>query len=249
MTGLNMGVYGLWSGVLTEVLPSTWSDSEKGMFGLVNTVCSVVGGLVGGVITDWKPLRKKLKTVTVISMLLSAALFGLFAAAAQPSTANHTNHTNATSGGGMLEGKEGDCFGPYCSAPGSNEHSLYSNNINININNNAEYASATDVAQLDETNKFSKLFGKSGLMALCAAAGVVRGVADPLFFEMSADVAHPAPAGAAGSVLTFVYHVVLVISLSIPSRILKNTALPITAVVMAVSAVLVSFSKVSYKRR
>ena len=46
MTGLNMGVYGLWSGVLTEVLPSTWSDSEKGMFGLVNTVCSVVGGLV-----------------------------------------------------------------------------------------------------------------------------------------------------------------------------------------------------------
>ena len=52
--GLNMGVYGLWSGVLTEVLPSSWSDAEKGMFGLVNTVCSVVGGLLGGVITDWK---------------------------------------------------------------------------------------------------------------------------------------------------------------------------------------------------
>ena len=86
-------------------------------------------------------------------------------------------------------------------------------------------------------------------MAVCAAAGIARGVADPLFFEMSADVAHPAPAGTAGSVLTFVYHVVLVISLSIPSRILENTALPITAAVMVVCAALVMLSTVTYKRR
>ena len=38
-------------------------------------------------------------------------------------------------------------------------------------------------------NKLAKVLGNTGLMALCAAAGVVRGVADPLFFEMTAEVA------------------------------------------------------------
>lgn len=42
--GLNMGFYGLWSGVLTKVLP--FDENTNGYFGLVNTVCSVIGGCV-----------------------------------------------------------------------------------------------------------------------------------------------------------------------------------------------------------
>ena len=61
--------------MLTEVLPSHWSDTYKGDFGLINTVCSVVGGLFGGVVTDLKPLQKRLKSITAVSLVLAAALF------------------------------------------------------------------------------------------------------------------------------------------------------------------------------
>ena len=72
---------------------------------------------------------------------------------------------------------------------------------------------------------------------------------DPLFFELSAELAHPAPAGTAGSVLTLFYHVVLVASLSTPAKILSRYALIGTAVCMFVCAALVAFAKVEYKRR
>ena len=194
-------------------------------------------------------MRRKLKTVTVVSMLLSAALFGLFAVAAQPSVANHTNRTNVSTSMVLAISTEDECFGPYCFAhsAGNDHRHTTAGDFYSNGNNNGD--SAGNGAPIVVQNKFLQFFGKHGLMAVCAAAGIARGVADPLFFEMSADVAHPAPAGTAGSVLTFVYHVVLVISLSIPSRILENTALPITAAVMVVCAALVMLSTVTYKRR
>lgn len=91
--------------------------------------------------------------------------------------------------------------------------------------------------------------GRVSLFVICATAGFTRGVSDPLFFEMSADVAHPAPASTAGSILTFIYHVVLAAALLVPAALLQNWALLATAAVMVCSAVLVAVSKVQYARR
>eukprot|EP00039_Didymoeca_costata_P022489 m.346798 g.346798 ORF g.346798 m.346798 type:complete len:453 (+) comp30398_c0_seq1:59-1417(+) len=180
--GLSMGVYGLWSGVLTEVLPSSWSDQLKGDFGLVNTVCSVAGGLFGGFITDLPSLQKRLKSVSIISMALATALFFGFAA---------------------------------------NFFPLH----------------------------FFHFKGEALLFSICATAGFTRGIVDPLYFEMSADIAHPHPASTAGSILTLVYHVVLVISLSIPSGILAKWALTATAFVMLACTLLLTITQMKYPRR
>jgi hypothetical protein len=200
--GMNMGVYGLWSGVLTEVLPAHWSDTQKGMFGLVNTIMSVAGGLAGGIITDLPPLRRRLKSVAVCSMFLATILFGIFAMSV-PGVQNNGTWTN-----------------------GSGSHHP-SSSLNLNV------------IHIDS---------RATLMAICAAAGFVRGIADPLFFEISADVAYPAPAGTAGSILTFFYHVMLVISLSVPATFLNKWALLGTAMVMCCCFVLTSLTTVKYHR-
>jgi hypothetical protein len=187
---------------------------------------------------------------------LATALFGLFAAALQPSA--HGGGNTSASGSHHLNGNH---F-VYQVDHSFEQHQFSDRDLSFGPNfdhgGDIEYGGSGDEF---EQNTLAKLFGHTGLMVLCAAAGVVRGVADPLFFEMTAEVvspflkhpyedpllffqrtrtflhpndhghlhfalallpfwslanrcltclmqAHPAPAGAAGSVLTFVYHVV-----------------------------------------
>eukprot|EP00041_Stephanoeca_diplocostata_P008890 m.132997 g.132997 ORF g.132997 m.132997 type:complete len:487 (+) comp17519_c0_seq1:330-1790(+) len=184
--GVNMGLYGMWSGVLPAVLPSSWGDAEAGYFGLANTLCGIVGGVLAGVLTDVRSMQQRLRTVTGVALVLAGILFAVFAAALPP-VSWHPLHTLAES--------------------------------------------------------------RAPLLVVCSLAGFFRGVTDPLFFELSAEAAYPFSAGTAGSVLTFGYHVALVISLSLPSSVLTRWSLTAMAVAMGFCTVLVVFARVQYQRR
>eukprot|EP00730_Choanoeca_flexa_P010314 TRINITY_DN17455_c0_g1_i1.p1 TRINITY_DN17455_c0_g1~~TRINITY_DN17455_c0_g1_i1.p1 ORF type:complete len:475 (+),score=68.02 TRINITY_DN17455_c0_g1_i1:49-1473(+) len=82
--GLEMGVYGAWSGVLPNVLSSRFSDTMAGAFGAVNTFAGIVGGLLIGWSTDSKLLAPRLKTVAVLLSLSAAAVFFILALAFSP---------------------------------------------------------------------------------------------------------------------------------------------------------------------
>eukprot|EP00035_Acanthoeca_spectabilis_P012977 m.236014 g.236014 ORF g.236014 m.236014 type:complete len:115 (+) comp15769_c0_seq11:1210-1554(+) len=79
-----MGVYGMWSGVLTSVLPSSWGDATAGYFGLANTLSGIVGGVLAGLLTDVRSMQKKLKTCIIVALLGAGAFFTLFAVALPP---------------------------------------------------------------------------------------------------------------------------------------------------------------------
>jgi hypothetical protein len=185
--GLEMAVYGLWSGVLPTVLSPRFTDAQAGAFGSVNTFAGIVGGLVAGLVTDVKALRHHLKTVVQVLALLSAGAFAVVAISVPPF----------------------------------------------------------------EVSAVSDYLGYAGLMGVFAAAGLLRGGTDPLFFELSAEVSHPAgvPAGAAGGVLTFFYHVVLCGFLSTPPDILSRWTMVGMGALMAASAVLLIPLRVAYTRR
>lgn len=89
------------------------------------------------------------------------------------------------------------------------------------------------------------------LLALCGAAGLLRGGTDPLFFELSAEAVYPAgvPAGTAGGVLTFWYHILLVATLSMPSDTLTRISMAGMGAVLAASALLMLAVRVQYTRR
>ena len=58
--GFQMAVYGGWSGVLTDSLTSTgYSDAAAGWAGFANTMASILGGLVCGLVTDIPTLARK----------------------------------------------------------------------------------------------------------------------------------------------------------------------------------------------
>lgn len=86
--GLNMGVYGMWSGVLVTVLPASWGDATAGYFGLANTLSGIVGGVAAGVLTDVHAMRKRLKTCIVVAMAGAGVFFALFATALPPLSAD-----------------------------------------------------------------------------------------------------------------------------------------------------------------
>lgn len=88
-----------------------------------------------------------------------------------------------------------------------------------------------------------------GLLAVCAFAGLTRGGLDPLFFELVAETAHPLPAGTAGSALTLFYHLILVVFLSIPPRILDSSTLAVMAGVMALCLLMVLPVSIAYVRQ
>ena len=86
-------------------------------------MCSVIGGLFGGVVTDLKPLRKSLKSIAAVSLASAGFLFGLFAlfvANSQDSASGSGNTTTASpSAAGDGYGYGGhDSFGPVHSSGG-----------------------------------------------------------------------------------------------------------------------------------
>ena len=87
------------------------------------------------------------------------------------------------------------------------------------------------------------------LLAICALAGLFRGAMDPLFYELSAELTDPLPAGISGSVLTFFYHVLLVGSLSIPSTILNRWTTTIMYGAMGICSLLLLPIRINYVRR
>ena len=89
------------------------------------------------------------------------------------------------------------------------------------------------------------------LMALCGAAGFVRGGLDPLFFELAAETAWEVRVGAdmAGSVLTLIYHVLLSATLSVPAAPLMATVLAGMPLALLVGAAGLVCVRVEYSRR
>lgn len=89
------------------------------------------------------------------------------------------------------------------------------------------------------------------LAVICAVAGLLRGGTDPLFFELVSEVVHPAGVspGLAGGVLTFWYHVILCIMLSVPPDFLQHWLMVAMAAFMLLSAVMLVSVKVTYTRR
>jgi hypothetical protein len=90
--------------------------------------------------------------------------------------------------------------------------------------------------------------GFGALVCICALAGLLRGGTDPLFFELAAELCYPAPAGAAGGVLTFVYHLVLVACLSLPPSAMAWSMVAMSAALL-VSAATLAPVRVRYARR
>jgi hypothetical protein len=89
------------------------------------------------------------------------------------------------------------------------------------------------------------------VVALCTLGGAMRGGMDPVYFELAAETAWEAGAGAdvSGAVLTFVYHVLLCCVLSVPASQLLVVVLPGMPVVLALGALLLIPLKVQYTRR
>ena len=85
--------------------------------------------------------------------------------------------------------------------------------------------------------------------ALCTLAGLLRGGCDPLFFELSAEAAHPATAATAGGVLTLWYHLVLVAMLSVPAGTLQAAVPVAMAGCMLVSSAMMVPVRIRYTRR
>lgn len=189
--GLQMAIYGAWSGVLPSVLTNgtgLYTDAQAGTFGSINTFAGIVGGLAAGVLTDVKALRTRLIPVVAGLLLASTVCFGLVSAALPP-------------------------------------------------------LQLTPLATL--TGSYP------GLLALCGLAGLLRGGTDPLFFELSAEAVadRGVSAGTAGSALTFWYHLVLCLLLSVPPAPLQAAAMPAMALCLLLSAALLLPVKVAYTRR
>ena len=236
--GLQMAVYGAWSGTLPSVLSPRFSDGQAGAMGSLNTFIGCVGGLAVGMLTDHPRLRKSLKSAVIVLCVSSAVIFGVLAMALGPAA----------------------------------------------------------ISSVQDNLSFG------ALLALCAFAGLLRGGADPLFFELSAELVHPTPAGTAGKkegvprhacmsssysrrpllwlktkyctqldlthsshfsscppthtslsfpaggVLTFIYHIILVGCLSVPPAAM-NWSMLAMALALLLAAGLLLPVKVAYVRR
>jgi len=89
------------------------------------------------------------------------------------------------------------------------------------------------------------------LLALCTAAGALRGATDPLFFELAAEAAHAVGAGAgpSGALLTLLYHLALCVALSMPAAALQAGVMPGMPVALLVGAALLLPARIAYTRR
>jgi MFS family permease len=82
--GLEMAVYGEWSGLLPTVLQQRYSDSQAGWFGTANTFAGIIGGLLAGLVTDVPALRNHLKGIVQVLAVLSAGAFAVLALCLPP---------------------------------------------------------------------------------------------------------------------------------------------------------------------
>jgi hypothetical protein len=189
--GLQMAMYGGWSGVLTPALtsaPVSLSMEQAGLLGTLNTLAGICGGILTALLCDTPRFNRSLKPIMTVLCALSVLCFGAMALAVP----NPFNYILQMPGGGPLS------------------------------------------------------YG--WLALLCTAAGFFRGGLDPLYFELVAEEAHPIPAGTAGGVLTFFYHALLCVCLTLPPALLTRWLLVLMAGCMVVSGVLLSMAKISYKR-
>jgi hypothetical protein len=68
------------------------------------------------------------------------------------------------------------------------------------------------------------------------------------YFELAAEEAHPIPAGTAGGVLTFFYHLIFVVTLGLPSALLIKWLQGLMAVCLVISGLLLACVRLTYKR-
>jgi hypothetical protein len=89
------------------------------------------------------------------------------------------------------------------------------------------------------------------ILALATLAGLLRGATDPLFFELAAEAAHSvgAGAGAAGALLTLLYHLALCAALSVPAAPLQAAVLTGMPVALIISAAIILPARIKYLRR
>ena len=89
------------------------------------------------------------------------------------------------------------------------------------------------------------------LLWLCLRFHVCAGGTDPLFFELCAEVASPlgVPPGTAGAILTFGYHVLLCVMLSLPAPFLDHWTFVAMAALVALAGAMVAPVAVKYTRR
>ena len=188
--GLQMAMYGGWSGVLTPALtssPVSLSMKQVGLLGTLNTLAGMSGGVLTAVLCDTPRFNRSLKQIMTVLCALSVLCFGAMALAVP------------------------NPFG-FILRPGGSTMSY------------------------------------GWLAVLCTAAGFFRGGLDPLYFELVAEEAHPIPAGTAGGVLTFFYHALLCVCLTLPPALLTRWLLVLMAGCMVVSGALLGLAKISYKR-
>jgi len=68
--GLQMGMYGAWSGVLPSVLQSmSYSNSQAGTLGAINTFAGIFGGILVGVVADFPRMRTRFKSMLLLCSL------------------------------------------------------------------------------------------------------------------------------------------------------------------------------------
>lgn len=212
--GLQMAMYGGWSGVLTSALtsaPTNLSMQDAGLLGTLNTLAGIVGGVLTALLCDTPRFNRSLKPIMLLLCALSAVCFGAMALAV-PNPFNVIMHM-----------------------PGTDKPMSY-----------------------------------GWLLLLCTAAGFFRGGlgeislshiawrpnlmvlrccnADPLYFELVAEEAHPIPAGTGGGVLTFFYHALLCVCLTLPPKLLTRWLLVLMAGCMVLSGLLLAASQIRYKR-
>lgn len=89
--GLQLGVYGGWSGVLIPVLSShhamgrhALTASQAGWLGSANTFAGIGGAVILGLLTDVPSWQRQLKSVVLVGSGLSAVLFVLVALGLPP---------------------------------------------------------------------------------------------------------------------------------------------------------------------
>jgi len=185
--GLQMGVYGAWSGILPQVLKSGGSgftSTDAGTLGSVNTFAGIAGGVLAGYLADTKALSTRLR---LVMMVLCAASFAAFAA----------------------------------------------------------FAFMVQRPQLGDGGMPSFV----AIAAVSTLAGGFRGGLDPLFFELSTELAHPVPPGTVGGLLTMYVHLVMIAFLAIPSGVLDSAAMLSCAVTMLVCGAMVASVRETYNRR
>ena len=191
--GLQMAMYGGWSGVLTSALtsaPTNLSMKDAGLLGTLNTLAGVLGGVLTALLCDTPRFNRSLKPIMLLLCALSAVCFGAMALAV-PNPFNVIMHMPGTA---------------------------------------------------------DKPISYPWLLALCTAAGFFRGGLDPLYFELVAEEAHPIPAGTGGGVLTFFYHALLCVCLTLPPELLTRWLLVLMAGCMVLSGLLLASSQIRYKR-